>query len=550
MVISSIENHAVDYSAGHALQKRRVRKGPRTNKRELYGQRDQNYLADRGAADSAATASTGLEGTVGPSRCVRATSPLPSTSDQRGEGSRSPSPGPSRQQPSQPMADEKHDEKYDEKEDSDEDTDSERDLEAQFATEADEKSDEKGTDDENPLEDTAVDVSDDSDDDGADKEEGLQALEEVPTEDTPERPQERVITVSDTLICLVLGLWMVRAPFTVVNHNKIPFIEFFKSTQLPAEMKKRMNGPVARTSAELTADVTYEEVLSLLNMAEVNLSIVAPEYITIRPKPAEKRPDEVNNRQKKDKRAEEERRKKERAEYEITKQYSVIMPEMSIAAAWVIVMKLAYGLDGTERQALLPDDPLIGRPRAEDWLKELKKRKERGEFNYKQHLEHHEEAIDAFLNDAEEVLLKNREQERWAASNFPLPPKSRLPEAPTAWQSWAPFRAHAAANPVTQAPPIPSSTRNDALPLMPGEKIRSFDASDVTGTLPPDFELVADCAAQVAGVETQELLEIVEVFERRLEKLRPKRQLELGNSQRSSKKLARTHTILRNSRYR
>lgn len=134
--------------------------------------------------------------------------------------------------------------------------------------------------------------------------------------------------------------------------------------------------------------MTYEEVLSLLNMAEVNLSIVAPEYITIRPKPAEQRPDEVNNRQKKDKRAEEERRKKERAEYEITKQYSVIMPEMSIAAAWVIVMKLAYGLDGTERQALLPDDPLIGRPRAEDWLKELKKRKERGEFNYKQHLEH------------------------------------------------------------------------------------------------------------------------------------------------------------------
>lgn len=161
-----------------------------------------------------------------------------------------------------------------------------------------------------------------------------------------------------------------------------------------------------------------------------------------------------------------------------------------------------------------------------------------------------EQSIDTFLNDAEEVLLKDREQERWAAPNFPLPPRARVPEPPTAWASWAAFREHARAYPVTQAPPIPASTRNDQLPLMPGEKIRSFDAADVTGTLPPQFELVADCAAQVAGVETQDLLEIVEVFERRLEKLRPKRQLEFGNSQRDSRKLERTHVLLRNSRYR
>lgn len=135
-----------------------------------------------------------------------ATSPLPSLSER--DGSRSPTPGPSTRDPSQRI----QDEKSDEKEDSEDDTDSERELEAQFV--ADEKSDEKGTDDENDLEDTAVDVSDDSDDDGADKEEGLQALQEVPTEDTPERPLERLLTVSDTLTCLVLGLWMVRAPFT------------------------------------------------------------------------------------------------------------------------------------------------------------------------------------------------------------------------------------------------------------------------------------------------------------------------------------------------
>lgn len=161
-----------------------------------------------------------------------------------------------------------------------------------------------------------------------------------------------------------------------------------------------------------------------------------------------------------------------------------------------------------------------------------------------------EQSIDAFLNDAEEVLLKDREQERWAASNFPLPPRVPVPDPPTAWTSWAPFREKARADPITQAPPIPPNTRNDELPLMPGEKVRSYDAADVTGTLPPQFELVADCAAQVAGVETQELLEIVEVFERWIEERRPKGALPLGNSQRSSKKLARTHLILRGSRYR
>lgn len=29
--------------------------------------------------------------------------------------------------------------------------------------------------------------------------------------------------------------------------------------------------------------------------------------------------------------------------------YDVVMPELSIAAAWVVVMKMAYGLDGKER---------------------------------------------------------------------------------------------------------------------------------------------------------------------------------------------------------
>jgi hypothetical protein len=32
-----------------------------------------------------------------------------------------------------------------------------------------------------------------------------------------------------------------------------------------------------------------------------------------------------------------------------TKYHDIIMPELSIVSAWVVVMKMAYGLDGQER---------------------------------------------------------------------------------------------------------------------------------------------------------------------------------------------------------
>lgn len=148
-------------------------------------------------------------------------------------------------------------------------------------------------------------------------------------------------------------------------------------------------GPIC----ELTADVTYEEVLALLRLIDVNLSIVAREYMTVKPGFSEGQAGEGGNTKQKKKgkgkEKEEEQAKRKQSEYDRpTKTYDVIMPEISIAAAWVIVMKFAYGLDGTERQALLPDDPLIGRPRPEDWLQELKKRKQHGEFNHQHHLEH------------------------------------------------------------------------------------------------------------------------------------------------------------------
>jgi hypothetical protein len=68
---------------------------------------------------------------------------------------------------------------------------------------------------------------------------------------------------------------------------------------------------------------------------------------------------------------------------------------MSVAAAWVIVMKLAYGLDeqdryvipvirwqcaDNDRQAQDDSDPVTGMPGIETWISELEGRLVGGEF--------------------------------------------------------------------------------------------------------------------------------------------------------------------------
>lgn len=139
-------------------------------------------------------------------------------------------------------------------------------------------------------------------------------------------------------------------------------------------------------------------------------------------------------------------------------------------------------------------------------------------------------------------------------AEFPLPPKVTVPPPPSAWDSWADFRNAARADPVKQAPPVPADTRNDELPLMPGEAMRRYEAADVTGTLPYEFFVVSGAAAQVVGVKREELLEVVEHFERRLEVLRPKSEQLLGYTQRKPppppppRKLVRTQTLLRETR--
>ena len=128
--------------------------------------------------------------------------------------------------------------------------------------------------------------------------------------------------------------------------------------------------------------------------------------------------------------------------------------------------------------------------------------------------------IDRYLNQCEAVLLRDRHPTA-DTTDFPLRPSEPvLPDAlpPSSWRN---FRATSLGDVIEQVP-VPAVTANKSLPLMPGEKLKSYVANDTTGTLPRDYEIVLDAAAQVIGVEQGDVAGIVELYESRLDRARLK----------------------------
>lgn len=127
--------------------------------------------------------------------------------------------------------------------------------------------------------------------------------------------------------------------------------------------------------------------------------------------------------------------------------------------------------------------------------------------------------MDHFLDQAEGVLLKDRPTLRVDDLFPPLPPGNNPPVASlnVHWDAY-----HSSLQPITHAT-VSSETANQDLPLEPGEKVRSYDATDITGTLPTDYEVVMNAASDLVGVRPRDVAKMVEVLERRLIKARPTR---------------------------
>ncbi|WVQ77975.1 hypothetical protein IAT38_000056 [Cryptococcus sp. DSM 104549] len=389
--------------------------------------------------------------------------------------------------------------------------------------------------------------------------------------------KKRRLKASDTIITLMVGLWVMRVPImamdmeNLVNENKIPYLDFGHTTHIPDEMRKHINREAmnalspsrsptpmvihqscksfARTlSRRFNIDVpeinlhpvawriisslggtptTYTQSLRLLSLLDINLTLV-PRNITLLSRKSRSRL-HLDNAGSGSEADDVQKDEQERETYERARtMYDALPPEVSIVAAWVVVMKLAYGLDGRPREALLSTDPAIGLPEGESLINELRLRiesgalqKRRPDLSTKDFAKMEPEELDSFLDECEALLLDHRPPIP-EASHFPLPVTTTLPPpigTPNSWHN------HHRINPLIDHTPIPVQTRqsNKPLPLMPGEKLRSYDASNLAGELPEPYSIVLQAAALVTGWDKADISKAVEVFERKLERVRVKR---------------------------
>ena len=146
------------------------------------------------------------------------------------------------------------------------------------------------------------------------------------------------------------------------------------------------------------------------------------------------------------------------------------------------------------------------------------------------------EDIDRYLDSFERVLLKDRDcvagmsnhKSSFESLNVPLehifelPASKPMPPKLPPPNSWADYHFHSSSLPIGPST-VSTAVPNKYLPLLPGEKYKSYDWTDVAGTLPPSYAVVLNAAAQIVGVDTNHLAKVVEVYERRLEKVRVER---------------------------
>ena len=186
-------------------------------------------------------------------------------------------------------------------------------------------------------------------------------------------------------------------------------------------------------------------------------------------------------------------------------------------------------------------DPAIGLPEQDPWLEQLNALLEKGRLKSdaasldkqsvikqirklvlnrcRDFISMGNDAIDRYLNHCRDVLL----QDRYPISDSTFPIFEANTEDAMSGHSlrntWRKFHNDNSAHIIPHYS-VPSDMANKALPLMPGEKIRSYDAGDVMGTMPRAYDVVLRAASELIGVKQMDLSEVVELYERRLEQVR------------------------------
>ncbi|KAK4685738.1 hypothetical protein P7C73_g4406, partial [Tremellales sp. Uapishka_1] len=239
------------------------------------------------------------------------------------------------------------------------------------------------------------------------------------------------LRIGDTLAVLVVGLWVLRYPIMNGHQRQSGSISRFRlyyassarneethesgrdkgsvplgdlMSALEKSALKRHHGVdvpeinIAPVTWKVISSLggtptTYTQLTRLLSLADPNLLLHPHELVTF----VQKRRSNPRHRSSSPSTPEE-------IEVERTNRlYDLILPELLVAATWVVLMKMVYGLDDEERAVLLDGDPALGLVKGDIWIGELRSRlKERALVGSRKALER----MQVYLYSARESVLK------------------------------------------------------------------------------------------------------------------------------------------------
>jgi len=188
-------------------------------------------------------------------------------------------------------------------------------------------------------------------------------------------------------------------------------------------------------------------------------------------------------------------------------------------AAVVVVLRIVYGLDGTPRVPHEKEDPACSLPRLQEYLsyvKELNAEEAQGKDNLfsaasPMHVTDLTDGmLDEYISFCKRALLgiESQREGEILGDYFPIQCGD-----PVQRNSAAAIKASTSRR---SLPPTALHQVSDTVDLRPGEAFKIFNARDVFGALPDDYQLVVNKAAGWAGVSEECMCAVVERFERRL----------------------------------
>ncbi|OSD04228.1 hypothetical protein PYCCODRAFT_1387083 [Trametes coccinea BRFM310] len=194
------------------------------------------------------------------------------------------------------------------------------------------------------------------------------------------------------------------------------------------------------------------------------------------------------------------------------------VPEVALAAAVIVVMKLVYGLDGSPRNLRDKDDPACALPVLSELIAAIRAAEKATEAARPPYatdsqlsaLDMNDRMLDEYLRFCEKALLPREDQmstRNVTTDHFPLG------EGRT-----SPLEMFDESFGEDPTPPAMSANAVDDRPdvLGPGQDYHIYNTQDILGTVPDDLEAVVSRAAQWAGMDQDYVLGVVERFERRV----------------------------------